>query len=587
MRFAVATILACLSSEAPAADREPASLVPASVLAYVELRDPSAIAEAWAGWMKGTAFDGSLKTAGDRRDRASEFKQLAAIPQLGQIGLLASPEARSEIRKLKGAAAALTGFDEKGNPEFIAYVLTGESTVAGLLIRSFLTASPDLRRVATVDGVPLFQQRIPAPIQYGPDGKPLPSPPDVAKVDDAMLTYASVPGLFVIASRPKLVEDALKRWEGKGKESLAETLQYRDSSKTDSGAIVALAFPQKLFAAYSESLKKSGADKDADWLAWLRFVVKPEAIQTLSASMKVADDGLEFTTSFNIDPNVSSPLFGLLAEHGTTMTPHSATGLTVAVSGRNAESILVFADAVAKAAGIVGRLPSDVVAKAERESGVRWSKEVFPTLKSFSLDCGSRDEAPLKPVILLTFDTPGEAWEAALPGLLRAVDPTGQVVTPSEELVGSIKVISFPVRVAPWSALHTARSGSRMAIATSRADAVRVMTSQPLPEKSKAAIVGRLVPEWFAPRDDGKSNPVKPPFAPPPTLAEMLRQFPPVNLSVSRGDTAMRVTATFSHRGWNGNKAKSATAAFANWLEHAIVEKGNQQTELIPGGILR
>lgn len=586
MRFAAAIILVSVSSHAFAADREPASLVPANVLAYVELCDPSAVAEAWAGWMKGTAFDGTLKTASDRRDRSTEFKHLAAITQLGQISLLASPEARSEIRKLKGAAVALTGFDEKGNPEFVAFALTGESAVAGLLVRSFLTCNPDIRRVATVDGVPLFQYRLPPTPQYDANGKPLPNPPDVAKVDEAMLTFASVPGLFVAASRPKLVEETMKLWNGKGKESLAESPRFRVTTKTSTGSVLAVTFPQKLFAAYVESLKKSGVDVDPEWLAWPRFVVKPDAIQSLTATLTFASDGWDMTASIESDPKITSPLLGLFGERVAMTTSLPVTGLTMAIPGRKSESILAFADAVAKTSGVAGRLPSDVVAKAERESGAKWTKEIIPSLKSVSLDLGSRDDAHTKPAILLTFDSSGEVWESAIPGLLRAADPKDQVVTPSEEMVGSIKVKSYAIRSGPWPAIHTAQSGNRMAIATSRTDAVRVISSQPLLDPSTATILGNLAPEWFAPRDDRKPIPVKPPFAPPPTLADMLRQFPPVKLSMSRDDGAAHVTATLSHRDGNGTKIK-LTAALANWLEHVIVEKGNPQSELIPGGLFK
>jgi hypothetical protein len=586
MRFVVAIILASITARSFAADREPASLVPGQLLAYVELRDPSAIAEAWAGWMKGTAFDGTLKTASDRRDRATEFKHLTAIPQLGQIGLIATPEARSEIRKLKGAAVALTGFDERGNPDYVAYVLTGESAVAGLLARSFLTTSPDIRRVATVDGVPLFQHRVPPTPQYDANGKPIPNPPDVAKLDESMLTYASAPGLFVVASRPKLVEDTLKRWNGKGKDSLAEMPQIGKVSNNKTGAIVAVAFPQKLFAAYSESLKKSGIEVDPDWFAWLRFVVKPEAIQTLTASISVFNDGWDITALIDLDNRSHSPLLGLLGERAATSSQRGM-GLTIAVPERNAESIIAFADAVATASGVVGRLPSDIVAKAERETGAKWAKELLPSMKSVSFDWGPRNEAQSKPALLLTFESSGDAWESAIPGLLRAADPNGHAVTPSEEMNGSIKVKSYALRSGPWSALHMARSGNRLAIATSRADAVRVISSQPSTEKSTAALVGRIAPEWFALCDDVKPVLVKSPVAPPPTLVGALKQFPPINLTMSRVDASKRVTATLSHRSWNGTSAKSATTAFADWLEHMIVEKGNPQSDLIPGGMFR
>jgi hypothetical protein len=586
MRFIAAIVIAGFTTPSFAADREPASLVPASVLAYAELRDPAAVAEAWAGWMKGTAFDGTLKTASDRRDRATEFKHLAAISSLGQIGLLASPEAQAEIRKLKGAATALTGFDEQGNAEFVAFVLTGESPVAGLLVRSFLTSSPDIRRVATVQGVPLFQHRVPPAPQFDANGRPLPNPPDVAKPDDARTTYASVPGLFVVASRPKVVEETLKRWAGEGKDSLAESREFRETMNRSQGAVVAFANPQKLISGYAEAVRNPGADPDSAWLAWLRFAVKPEAISTLTASLSVDPDGWDLTTTFQLNPSVASPLFGLIADHTVATAAPSGMGVTVTLPERKPDAIPTFADAVAKAAGVAGRLPSDIVVRAERETGAKWTKTLLPTLKSVTLDWGSRDEAQSKPGIVLSIDSGGNDWDAAIPGLLRAADSTNQPVTPSEERVGSITVKSYSVRFGPWPALHTARSDNRLGISTSRSDAVRILTRQPVAGQSKAAMMGRLAPEWFAPRDEGKTIPVKPPYALPPTLGDTLRPFPPVTIAVRR-DESLRVTAVISHRGWTGADGRSATAAFANWLEQAIVDGGNPAGELIPGGIFK
>lgn len=586
MRIIVALVLAGLASPSFADERELASLVPANVLAYAELRDPSNLAEAWAGWMQGTGFDGTLKTAGDRRDRATEHKHLAAISSLGQIGLLASPEARAELRKLKGAAVALTGFDERGNPEFIAYVLTGDSTVAGLLVRSYLTASPDLRRVATVGGVPLFQHRAPPAPQYDANGKLLPNPPDAAKADEAAMTFASVPGMFVVASRPNLVTGVLKRWEERGKETLADVREFRVDANRKPGSVFAIAFPQRLFAAYADAVRKSGAEADSDWLAWVRFVVQPDAIRTMTASLAAHSDGWELSATFETNPAVSSPLLGLLADRNRPFPVQPEFGLSIALPERKAESLLAFADAVAKAAGVAGRLPSEIVAKAERDTGAKWTHSLLTMLNEISLDLGSRSEPKWKPGLGLSFESSAEAWVAALPGLLRAADPSGQRVIPSEERVGSILVNSYAVRIGPWSAFHVARSGNRMAVATARAETARLIATPERPEKVSAVLVGRLAPEWLVPHDEGKPIPVKPPLALPPTIGETMRQFPPITIAVNR-DASSRVTALVTHRGWNGPHARSATTAFASWLEHAITERGIPQNELIPGGFIR
>ena len=42
---------------------------------------------------------------------------------------------------------------------FIAVLLTGESQLPGFLMRAFLSAHPDLRKIGAVEGVDLYQER--------------------------------------------------------------------------------------------------------------------------------------------------------------------------------------------------------------------------------------------------------------------------------------------------------------------------------------------------------------------------------------------------------------------------------------------
>ena len=156
------SVLAALAVAAPARAAGPAVayLFPADTLAYVEVRDAAKLAPLVTAALAGSPLADVTKYVDARRDAAKTTNDILGKPQLAVLGLLASPELASEVGRLGGIAAGVTGVTENGEPEAAVAVLTGDSAAAGLAARGFL-ALAHVRRVGAVEGVPVYQFRMP------------------------------------------------------------------------------------------------------------------------------------------------------------------------------------------------------------------------------------------------------------------------------------------------------------------------------------------------------------------------------------------------------------------------------------------
>src|SRR5207237_9860945 len=66
------------------------------------------------------------------------------------------PEIVKEAQRLQGMAAAITGIDEHGQPEFVVVGLPGESNLPRLVFRALLTMER-VKPVDKVEGVTLYR----------------------------------------------------------------------------------------------------------------------------------------------------------------------------------------------------------------------------------------------------------------------------------------------------------------------------------------------------------------------------------------------------------------------------------------------
>jgi hypothetical protein len=123
-----------------------ASLMPAESLAYVQLANIGAQAK---------SILETLGLAGDEAARGDSGQRIPIEEGLSfPVNFALSPALVREIGKLGGAAAALTGFDDKGVPQGVVVVHVGDSDlVRGLVETSMQVVTPN----ESIEGYPTFR----------------------------------------------------------------------------------------------------------------------------------------------------------------------------------------------------------------------------------------------------------------------------------------------------------------------------------------------------------------------------------------------------------------------------------------------
>src|SRR4051794_11096736 len=110
--------------------KDPAELLPANTIVYGELRQPGQFAREVASLFEGSALENvpdSLAKLFEGRERPRH------IEGLGAAGLAFAPEVIREVKRLRGAAIALTGMGRAG-PEWVAVILPGDSNGPAFLL---------------------------------------------------------------------------------------------------------------------------------------------------------------------------------------------------------------------------------------------------------------------------------------------------------------------------------------------------------------------------------------------------------------------------------------------------------------------
>src|SRR5262249_42736903 len=125
-------------------------------------------------------------------------------------------------------------------------------------------------------------------------------------------------------------------------------------------------------AKYDAIQKNLGGQAEPDAYGWFKLVVNARAMRYLAGSMRVRDGGVALTVGGSFDPAQRSPLLDFLAGSGTQIemlrhAPRPATfACTVTFPEKDrAATVIRFIDAIAKADGGLGRLPSEAVEEWE------------------------------------------------------------------------------------------------------------------------------------------------------------------------------------------------------------------------------
>ena len=231
---------------------------------------------------------------------------------------------------------------------------------------------------------------------------------------------------------------------------------------------------------------------------------------------------------------------------------------------KRARAILAALDSVARVAGVAGRFPSDIVKRAEQQSGTKWMSDLLPGVAAVSLDLGPRHHREQTEALVLFVEGAVDQWDAAWPGLIRAIVTNDKPVSPSKEVISGVTVQSFAIPAGHGSAVHIARVGNRIALGTSRPAVVRAVKAERT--DSIRGGVGRIPPEWFVPSSATKPAAVKIPFLPPPTPADVLSPFPEIRFAANR-HSATQANFEIIHDSWNREAVKTVAERFSHWLE--------------------
>lgn len=500
------SVLAALAAAAPARADGPADLFPADTLAYVEVRDAAKLAPQLTAALAGSPLADVAKFVDARRDAAKTTHDILGKPQLAVLGLLASPELASEVGRLGGVAAGVTGFTAGGDPEAAVAVLTGDSAAAGLAARGFL-ALAHVRRVAAVDGVPVYQFRLPQQSFDPNTGMP--------KIDNSKspaeggyeATAAYTPGLFVYGTSKAAVAAVLTRFRGKGGPALGGVAAFKAARGAGAGPGLFVYADAAALVTRLDAARAADGGPESDAVGWFRLVANDRGVRHVAGTLRFRDGGLVADLTASFAPDAASPLLALLSGPGVKaeLLGHAsgagafAATVTFPEKGR-AAAVIGLLDAAAKASGALGRTPGEAVKEFETRTKTPLTDGLIGRTKAVTVFAPKQQQlgkgVPALPTVVLHTETDEVAagWEKVLPELV-ADAAGGEPVQPSSEAIDGVTVLSLPGAELPWkAAVHYARKGAVIAVGLDRAAVAAAMTAGPaavaLPADSPAALAG-------------------------------------------------------------------------------------------------
>ncbi len=608
-----------------------ASLFPPGTLAYAEIVNPAELAPELAAVFKGTVLEDSIPFIHAKKDAAKTLMEVNGQKYLAVLGLFTSPEMLAELKKVR-VAVGLTGFSENGDPDFALVILTHDSPAAGLAARAYLTMTPSLRKIGEVAKVPVFQHRAPN-VNYDPNGVPViqnEKPPPEGPHEP---TFAYTPGLFVLGSSKTAVGQAVKRFAGEEKgASLAGTALFKDAATAHrkTGVFYFVNFPE-FSAKFDGANKVRGRERgieelvqpldghpgsELDLFAWFKMTANPKAVKSVAGLVRFRDGGVSATMAASFDPNQKSPLLDFLSGPGVKveLLHHArrpatfAIGVTLPEKNRGA-AVIGFLDAIAKANGVLGRLPGEAVRELEQKFKVSLADGLLGKTRAVTVFFPTKQELPkgAKPLPMLVLHTEdaatATAWEEFFPKMIGDIAGAATTPQPSTETIDGVKVFSLPGTGLPWEApIHFARNGTafvfgldrKLVAAATTADAAKSVVggdralSPPPAQASAFGVIslgdvvlglldkprptGPVVPKDDEPLFLPNGNPVPDSFIEElkksrKAFVEALATLPPAALTVVRSGNELRVELFQPKVQTSG--LKTVIDAAATWLDKA------------------
>ncbi|HMC65965.1 MAG TPA: DUF3352 domain-containing protein [Gemmataceae bacterium] len=488
--------------------KDPADLVPAGTLAYLELNQPGQTGKDLAVLLKGSALDDLPGVLAKFREKLGERDYFGS--ELSILGSFIGPEVLAEASRIQGGAVALISIGKDRQPEIAAYLLTGESNAPGFVMRAFLTSYPWMRSAGECEGVRLYRTR---PFNFGPRPIPPGGGPGVppAKVELTGATYAMMPGLIIVGSSPDSVKDVIRRAKGKtNAASLASVATFKEAAKLrERPGLFGYADPSALSAALvlmgrSETLEgtvpppppreapkgdevqepalkqpSSSLHVGGPEMALINTLINTKALRALVASLTLRNGDVDLQMQLILDSKQSSPLLELLPDKPVNPQLLHAVprGSVFAITRGLTDGEKRWA---AKASG-TPEVPSKMVKAAEDKLGLHFGKDVFGKINGLALSIPARWEIPKggTPLPMLSIGAADEeaakSLEDTIPKLVAFA--SRDEVSPSTEEIDGHKIRSVAGSALPWrTALHYGRHGNVLVIGQDRKQVAAALT---------------------------------------------------------------------------------------------------------------
>jgi hypothetical protein len=475
-------VLLALTGPLPAQPKDPAELLPADTLAYLELREPGQIAKELSALIKGSDLENMATTLARFREKLPPGADYWRLQDLGVFGLFLSPEVLAEATRMQGAAVAVTGIGKDGEPEVVAVVLAGESHGPTFILRAYLTMD-SVRTVGQVEGVTLFRALRRQFVAVRVGGPAQPPPPPLA--EEYGPVYALLPGTVIVGTTTQGVQDAVRRLKGKSKgPTLADDATFRTAAGELRGRPGLFGYANlAVLGSKLEELLQPRPGRMVPFTGLLMTdLVSMKTLKTTAASLTLHNGALDLQAQVRLDPRQQGPLMEMLpggkadlhVMHAVPRDSLFAATIALPDGEKRWQRMLALADSIAQKVGAGDQVPSKHVRNVEGVLGLKFGPDVFSKISGATVAVipptkGARQLEPSFLVLLATVDADAaKSLGDVLPKLVGLASG-GETPSPTTERVQGQRVRSLPGDSLPWrSPLHYGHQGKLLALGQER-----------------------------------------------------------------------------------------------------------------------
>ena len=477
MRNALAIMLVA-SATAHAEPKDVAEVFPADTLLYVEVNQPANVAKDLTGYLQGTVFETAapdFKILRQPKGQVANFN----TSESGLLTAILAPEMLKEAARFKGVAGGIVGFTKAGDPEWLFIVMPGDSPMPGNLLKAYIAARADIRKVATVEGVDLFQRNV---LVFQDDPLLLPGAGDAQgmKPQPVGPIYVNHPGLIVIGSNKDHVSAAIRRSRISLKlPSLSTIASFKTllDERAKPGILV-FADARRLMEQLDRHEKAHRESDSSLWQA-LRNLLPASSITSLVARLEIKDNALHLQSRIMLDPRNTSPLAELL--DGAELAPGDRcvgsyqSPFTFAVAlppgDQRVPRLLACLDAMVRSTGTLGPNASELLQEMEEKkllTRAELAKVNRITIVQPPVAAWLKNQTPVPALMLHSDDTSTlDKLEAAVPTILEMLG--GAKADAVTETVNGVRVRTLEAKASLLGQpIHFGRHGNTFAIGTDR-----------------------------------------------------------------------------------------------------------------------